>query len=72
MTVPEFQFQLLILWITVTVVALLGLIAVLVWAVRSRQFSNQDRARYLALESGIPKEDSEENKNKDKRSSENV
>ena len=24
------------------------------WAVRSGQFSNQDRARYLPLESGIP------------------
>jgi len=50
------QIHLLILWTTVTVVALLGLIAVLVWAVRTRQFSNQDRARYLPLESGIPEE----------------
>lgn len=55
------QSALLIMWITFTVVALLGVIAVFVWAVRSRQFANQDRARYLALRSGIP-EDEEPNK----------
>ena len=46
---------LLIMWITFTGLAATGLSAVLVWAVRSRQFSRQDRARYLALWSGIPK-----------------
>ena len=45
---------LLIIWITFTVAALVGLSAVLVWAVRSRQFSNQDDARYLPLRSGVP------------------
>jgi hypothetical protein len=45
---------LLVIWITFTVVALIGLCAVLVWAVRSRQFSKQDDARYLPLKSGIP------------------
>ncbi len=47
---------LLVIWITFTVVALLGLCAVLVWAVRSRQFSKQDEARYLPLKGGIPDE----------------
>lgn len=51
------QSALLTMWITFTVVALLGVIAVFVWAVRSRQFANQDRARYLALLSGIPDEE---------------
>ena len=45
---------LLIIWITFTVTALMGLCAVLVWAVRSRQFSNQEDARYLPLRSGVP------------------
>ena len=48
------QSGLLILWITFTTVALAGAIAVFVWAVRARQFSDQDRARYLPLKSGIP------------------
>ena len=50
---------LLIVWLTVTVLAVLGMTAALVWAVRSRQFQQQDRARYLALESGIPQEPKE-------------
>ena len=50
---------LLIMWITFTGVAALGVIGVLIWAVRSRQFSNQDHARYLPLSSGISKEAAE-------------
>jgi nitrogen fixation-related uncharacterized protein len=45
---------LLILWVTFAGVALAGIIAVLVWSVRTGQFSNQDAARYLPLKSGIP------------------
>ena len=45
---------LLILWITFTAVALAGVVTVLVWATRAKQFSNQDEARYLPLKSGIP------------------
>jgi nitrogen fixation-related uncharacterized protein len=48
---------LLAIWVTFAVVALGGIAAVLVWAVRSRQFAGQERARYLALQSGIPRED---------------
>jgi len=44
----------LIMWITFTAIALVGVVAVLVWAVRSRQFSDQDHARRLPLDSGIP------------------
>ena len=47
---------LLIMWITFTGMAVLGVTAVLVWAVRAHQFANQDRARYLPLMSGIPME----------------
>jgi nitrogen fixation-related uncharacterized protein len=43
---------LLTMWIAFTVIAVAGIVAVLVWAVRSRQFRDQDRARYLALWSG--------------------
>ncbi|MGO8706003.1 MAG: hypothetical protein ACLQVA_19545 [Candidatus Brocadiia bacterium] len=45
---------LLILFVTMTSVALAAMAAVLVWAARARQFSNQDEARYLPLKSGIP------------------
>lgn len=31
-----------------------GIAAFFLWAIRSGQFSDQDRARYLPLESGIP------------------
>lgn len=45
---------LLLVWIAFSGVALAGILAVLVWAVRAGQFGDQDRARYLPLESGIP------------------
>ena len=41
-------------WIVFTVLATAGIIAAFVWAIRSRQFANQDRARYLALRSRMP------------------
>jgi nitrogen fixation-related uncharacterized protein len=47
---------LLIVWVTITVLAVSGMVAALVWAVRSHQFQQQDHARHLALESGIPSE----------------
>jgi nitrogen fixation-related uncharacterized protein len=50
------QTGLLFLWVAFAAVALAGIVAVIVWAVRSGQFANQDRARYLPLESGIPDE----------------
>ena len=45
---------LLAVWIVFSTLVLAGVVAVLVWAVRSGQFSQQDRARRLPLESGIP------------------
>ena len=47
---------LLIVWVTFAVLALAAIVAVLVWAIRSRQFADQDRARRLPLDSGIPDE----------------
>ncbi|RPI60869.1 MAG: hypothetical protein EHM48_06545 [Planctomycetaceae bacterium] len=44
---------LLIMWVVFSALALLAVIAVFVWAIRTRQFRNQDRARYLALDSKI-------------------
>jgi len=49
---------LLPMWIAFLSVVGAGVIAVFVWAVRARQFRDQDRARYLALRSGIPGEKS--------------
>jgi cbb3-type cytochrome oxidase maturation protein len=49
---------LIIVWVTFAVLMLAAIVAVLVWAVRSRQFADQDRARYLPLESGIPADSS--------------
>lgn len=46
--------NLLILWITFSGLAAVAVAAILIWAARTRQFSEQDRARYLALSSGIP------------------
>jgi nitrogen fixation-related uncharacterized protein len=45
---------LLAVWIVFSALVLAGVVAVLVWAVRSGQFSQQDMARRLPLESGIP------------------
>jgi nitrogen fixation-related uncharacterized protein len=56
MTVETFSATgLLILFVTFAAVALAAMVAVLVWAARTKQFSNQDEARYLPLKSGIPK-----------------
>ena len=41
---------LIVMWSAVAVVGIAGASAVLVWAVRSRQFSDQDRARSLPLD----------------------
>jgi cbb3-type cytochrome oxidase maturation protein len=46
--------QLLVTWIVFSAVAFVGVAAAFVWAVRSGQFGQQDRARGLPLESGIP------------------
>ena len=51
------QGALLAVWIAFTVLALIAIIAVFVWAVRARQFSDQDRARHLPLRSGIPRDE---------------
>ena len=48
--------QLIVIWITLAAIMLAGIVALLVWAVRSRQFTDQDRAARLPLESGIPHE----------------
>jgi len=50
------DLALLVMWITFTAMAAVGVSGVLVWAVRARQFADQDRARYLPLTSGIPAE----------------
>jgi len=44
----------LFMWIGFLALMLAGLSLILLWAVRAGQFSNQERARYLPLRSGIP------------------
>ena len=51
------QNALLIMWVGFAVLALVGVVAVLVWAVRARQFSDQDRARFLPLYADKPLEE---------------
>jgi hypothetical protein len=46
------ETALLVVWIAYTAMAVASLVTVLAWAVRSGQFANQDKARYLPLESG--------------------
>jgi len=47
----------LVLWIGFLLLMTGCVGAFFFWAVRSGQMSQQDRARYLALQSGIPEED---------------
>ena len=47
----------LLIWVAFTLLMLSWVLAVVIWAARSRQFRDQDRARYLALWSGIPDDD---------------
>jgi len=54
MTVERLGFNLfLAMWLGFLAVMITAITAALLWAIRSRQFTNQERARYLALESGI-------------------
>jgi nitrogen fixation-related uncharacterized protein len=55
----DFDSTLLTLWIVFGLCGFAGMAAGLLWAVRRGQFSNQDRARYLALESRIVEEQEE-------------
>jgi nitrogen fixation-related uncharacterized protein len=48
------------MWIGFMAVGLAAGTVVFIWAVRARQFANQERARYLALQSGIPRDDDRE------------
>ena len=50
------QTSLLLLWAIVAALGIAGASAVLVWAVRGRQFSDQDRARYLPFLGHPPNE----------------
>ncbi len=53
--------KLLIVWITFSVMALAGIAVVFIWAVRNRQFTDQDRARRLPLDSEIPPDEPPDN-----------
>ena len=57
-----FENHLLIFWLTFAVLSVAALIPIVLWAIRSGQFSENAAAKYLPLKSGIP-EDDEESKN---------
>ncbi len=44
-----------LIWAASTLATLIALIPILIWAIKSRQFSRQDHARFLPLSSGQPK-----------------
>ncbi|WP_243369934.1 hypothetical protein [Geotalea sp. SG265] len=54
----------LAMWLGFLCVMIAAITMALVWAVRSRQFSDQDRARYLPLRSGIPEREPKRQKGK--------
>lgn len=54
----------LTMWIGFAAMTLAGLGAALWWAIKSGQFKDQDRARYLPLMSGIPGEEDEKEEKK--------
>lgn len=51
---PLESHAVLYLWLGFLLLMAAAVACCFVWAIRSRQFANQDRARYLALESRIP------------------
>jgi len=53
----------LFIWIGFLLLMTGGIGAFFLWAVRAGQFSHQDRARYLALQSGIPGDDESQQEN---------
>lgn len=46
-----------VIWVGFMALMIICMGLLLLWAVRSRQFQDQDRARYLPLMSGIPDAD---------------
>ena len=50
------QHAFLAFWLGILLINVSGIVVVLVWAIKSGQFSDQARARYLALEAKIPEE----------------
>lgn len=61
----------LFIWIGFLLLMTGGIAAFFLWAIRAGQFSRQDRARYLALNSGIPKSlpDAERQRERGRRAS---
>jgi cbb3-type cytochrome oxidase maturation protein len=59
--------KIILLWLVVMVIGLGGIFVMVLWAVRTRQFSNQERARYLPLDSYIPEDDATDDERADSR-----
>jgi nitrogen fixation-related uncharacterized protein len=54
MTSPMAGTTFLYMWLGFLLLMICSVSAFFLWAIRKGQFSEQDRARYLALQSGIP------------------
>jgi len=59
MNTPLESSTFLYMWLGFLLLMLCCIAGFFLWAVRSNQFSRQDRARYLALTAGIPPTDGE-------------
>lgn len=46
----------LVIWIGFTGLMIVVVGLIFLWGIRTRQFADQDRARYLPLDSGVPEE----------------
>jgi nitrogen fixation-related uncharacterized protein len=49
-----------VLWIAFSIIMLLAISAIIIWAIRNKQFKNQDRARYLPLDAKLKKKESDD------------
>ena len=56
----------LFMWIGFLLLMTGGIAAFFLWALRAGQFSDQDRARYLPLESGIPSGEPDEERRQER------
>lgn len=51
-----FNNRLLLVWFTFSILMIMALIPIIIWAVRSGQFSNNERARFLPFDENISPE----------------
>jgi cbb3-type cytochrome oxidase maturation protein len=63
----NFDLGILLLWLVSGALMMTGAAIAFFWALRSGQFRDRDRARYLALWSGIPEDEKREGEKPEKK-----